>query len=597
MKKNKNENNENKENEDTNEFLEKKDEKVKTEKTSNKKNTKSNENKDNKKKKVKLKHKKIIIVILFIVFLLIGGLSYYLYDLNQKNTEKLIKRNYNKYVITTKKINLYDKNKKVIGTIDKDYKLELEEIKNLSIKNKYFKINNTDNYIGYKDIKKTKEFKNEINIGNYVIFNKNIKGSNIDLKNDNKTIIKLNSINLPILYMDKDNYYISFLNNSFSVKKDKSIKEVDNKNTDDKSNEYVSVLYYESISNNCEVTNCFDETTVNSHINVLKENGYYFITKDEYIKYINNYLRLKEKAVLLLAGSETDEVKKINNDLGVSIGVISDTDGIKFEDTNKKSTVSDDHNKLNRYAIKYYSTIENILKMANGEDVYEEEPPKKAERIAVLNYHFFYDPATQTCDETICLKVDRFREHLQYLKDNEYKTLTMNEFVNWIYGRIELPEKSVLITIDDGAMGTGRHNGNHLATILNEFKMHATLFLIAGWWDISNYRDSEYLEIQSHTYDMHLKGPCGQGQLVCANYDTAKEDIQKSLDIIGDNTSFCYPFYQYDDEAIRAIKDLGFKVAFAGGNVKASRNSNKYTIPRFPILSDHTAGDIARMVG
>ena len=226
MKKNKNENNENKENEDTNEFLEKKDEKVKTEKTSNKKNTKSNENKDNKKKKVKLKHKKIIIVILFIVFLLIGGLSYYLYDLNQKNTEKLIKRNYNKYVITTKKINLYDKNKKVIGTIDKDYKLELEEIKNLSIKNKYFKINNTDNYIGYKDIKKTKEFKNEINIGNYVIFNKNIKGSNIDLKNDNKTIIKLNSINLPILYMDKDNYYISFLNNSFSVKKDKSIKEV-----------------------------------------------------------------------------------------------------------------------------------------------------------------------------------------------------------------------------------------------------------------------------------------------------------------------------------------------------------------------------------
>ena len=132
----------------------------------------------------------------------------------------------------------------------------------------------------------------------------------------------------------------------------------------------------------------------------------------------------------------------------------------------------------------------------------------------------------------------------------------MNEFVNWIYGRIELPEKSVLITVDDGAMGTGRHNGNHLATILNEYKMHATLFLIAGWWDIENYKDSPYLEIQSHTYDMHQKGPCGEGQLVCANYDQAKADIQNSLNIIGDNTSFCYPFYQYDDEAIQAIKDF-----------------------------------------
>ena len=68
------------------------------------------------------------------------------------------------------------------------------------------------------------------------------------------------------------------------------------------------------------------------------------------------------------------------------------------------------------------------------------------------------------------------------------------------------------------------------------------------------------------------------------------------LNIIGDNTSFCYPFYQYDDEAIQAIKDLGFKVAFAGGNRKATRSSNKYLIPRYPIYNDHTASDIARMV-
>ena len=551
-----------------------------------------------KNKKVKLKHKKIVLPIFVVVLLLIGIGVFVGYTLNNRNAEKLIKQNYNKYVITTGNARLYDSNKKEIGVIYKGYKLELEEIKNLTKKNKYFKIKDTDNYIGYNNIKKTKEFKNTNSASNYVVFNKNIKSNkNVVLMSNGKKAISLDNINSPILYMDKDNYYISFLNDIFAIKKDKSIKEVDSKNTNDKVSEYISVLYYESITNNCEVANCFDISTIKAHGEKLKENGYYFITKDDYIKYLNGYLRPKEKAVLLLTGSETEEVKKINSELGLNIGVVSDKDGIKFEDTNKKSTPSDDKNKVNRYSVKYYSTLDSIVKMANGEEVHEEEPAKNPNQgIAVLNYHFFYDPATQECNETICLTVDKFRSHLQYLQDNGYKTLTMKEFVNWMYGRIELPEKSVLITIDDGAMGTGRHNGNHLATVLNEYKMHATLFLIAGWWNIDNYQDSPYLEIQSHTYDMHQKGPCGEGQLVCANYDEAKADIQNSLNIIGDNTSFCYPFYQYDDEAIQAIKDLGFKVAFAGGNKKATRSSNKYLIPRYPIYSNHTAGDIARMV-
>lgn len=550
-----------------------------------------------KNKNVKAKNKKILIILfIFVAIILVCGIFGFIFY--RKNTLKMIKNNYNKYVVTTSKINLYDSKKKVIGTIYKDYKLELEEIKNLSDKNKYFKIKDTDYYISYKNIKKTKEFSETNNSSKYVVFNKNIKSSKtVYLFKGKDKVISLKDINLPILYMDKDNYYVNFLNNVFSIKKDKSIKEVNSNNTKDKVSEYVSVLYYEAITSNCEVANCFNINTLKDHSDKLKENGYYFITKDEYINYINGYLRLKEKAVLLLTSKETDEVKNINKELGLNIGVISDKDKIKFEDTNKKSTPNDDHNKLNRYSIKYYSTIDNIIKMANGEEVHEEEPKKNTNQgIAVLNYHFFYDPATQECNETICLKTDMFRSHLQYLKDNGYKTLTMNEFVNWIYGRIELPEKSVLITVDDGAMGTGRHNGNHLATILNEYKMHATLFLIAGWWDIENYKDSPYLEIQSHTYDMHQKGPCGEGQLVCANYDQAKADIQNSLNIIGDNTSFCYPFYQYDDEAIQAIKDLGFKVAFAGGNRKATRSSNKYLIPRYPIYNDHTASDIARMV-
>ena len=54
----------------------------------------------------------------------------------------------------------------------------------------------------------------------------------------------------------------------------------------------------------------------------------------------------------------------------------------------------------------------------------------------------------------------------------------MREYVDWIYGRIELPKKSVLLTIDDGAMGTGKHNGNKLNPLLEKYQINATLFLI-----------------------------------------------------------------------------------------------------------------------
>ena len=38
---------------------------------------------------------------------------------------------------------------------------------------------------------------------------------------------------------------------------------------------------------------------------------------------------------------------------------------------------------------------------------------KKATSIAVLNYHFFYDPSLgEKCNETICLKISKLEEHI-----------------------------------------------------------------------------------------------------------------------------------------------------------------------------------------
>ena len=224
------------------------------------------------------------------------------------------------------------------------------------------------------------------------------------------------------------------------------------------------------------------------------------------------------------------------------------------------------------------------------------KPVEKTKKVAVLNYHFFYQDSSEPCHEIICENTNTFKEQLNYLKSNNFKILTMKEFINWMYGNGDIPDKSVLITIDDGAYGTGKHNGNHLIPILEEYKVPATLFLITGWWDISNY-SSNYLTVESHTNDLHIEENCGyRSKVNCVGYDKLLEDLKKSIEITKSKDAFCFPFYEYTDESIRAVKDAGFKAAFIGGNRKASRSDNKYKIPRYIIYKNTTLEQFKKMV-
>lgn len=255
-----------------------------------------------------------------------------------------------------------------------------------------------------------------------------------------------------------------------------------------------------------------------------------------------------------------------------------------------------DTSKIGEYTITYRvsdssdneSSITRLVKVV--------AKPKPEQKVAVINYHFFYEAKTPACDEPICEKMDTFRQHLQYLNDNGFKTLTIKEFVDWIYGRIEIPEKSVLVTIDDGAFGTGKHNGNYLIPALEQYKIHATLFLITGWWNISNYQSS-YLDVESHTHNLHFGGDCGRTSKVnCISYEELVKDLTKSVNITQSKEAFAFPFYESSDNAIRAIKDVGFKVAFVGGSRKASRKDDKYRIPRYEIFDATSMQSFITMV-
>ena len=299
----------------------------------------------------------------------------------------------------------------------------------------------------------------------------------------------------------------------------------------------------------------------------------------------------------LRAGGDTIDLSGITNEYGFNVE--QNFEELTYTDSNSKSERG--NSPVPRYNIISKTTLDIFKQIVNGDNVvYIVVQPVKvhslpsesanASRIAVLNYHFFYDPEIgETCPDGNCKKVQDFERELTYLKQNNYKALTMDEFTKWMYGEIELPARSVLISIDDGAMGSGAHNGNKLIPILEKYNMHATLFLISGWWSIDNYR-SPYLDIESHTFDMHEGNYCEGvprgSKLLCSSREQVLEDLSKSAEITGSKNAFCFPMYVYNDTTFDVLKEIGFKLAFVGGDVKASRSNDKYKVPRYHIYRD-----------
>jgi len=124
-----------------------------------------------KKNKKKPKKKVLIICIATFLIILLISVAFYFLKKQEESLKKDIKKHYNKYVITTKKTSLYDKSNKKVGTINKDFELELAKNTN----SKYYKIKDTPYYIYYEDTKILKTISKSEKTDEYIVFNKNIK--------------------------------------------------------------------------------------------------------------------------------------------------------------------------------------------------------------------------------------------------------------------------------------------------------------------------------------------------------------------------------------------------------------------------------------
>ncbi|MDU4145224.1 polysaccharide deacetylase family protein, partial [Clostridium sp.] len=161
----------------------------------------------------------------------------------------------------------------------------------------------------------------------------------------------------------------------------------------------------------------------------------------------------------------------------------------------------------------------NIASNENIEDLQlneEQEEPKiepveinRFEGLTLINDNrgvpvLYYHSVEPSEKNEVIISPDRLREQLQFIKDSGYTTLTISEFNDYIINKKSIPEKSILITFDDGYMD----NYTNAFPILKELDMKATIFVITSVIDEGSYylsserikEMSDYgIDIESHT--------------------------------------------------------------------------------------------------
>lgn len=213
---------------------------------------------------------------------------------------------------------------------------------------------------------------------------------------------------------------------------------------------------------------------------------------------------------------------------------------------------------------------------------YSHSQDKNDFSIPILMYHSISE------DERGLFKVskDNFYKHMRYLKDNGYKTLSLDDLYSNLTKGVPFSDKSIVITFDDGYSD----NYKNAYPILKEFGFKATIFVITDYIaDKSYFMSKDQLkevnlngiDIESHTTNHSKLDKLSKEDRV-KNLKESKNSIEKLLK--KEVKYISYPFGKYSKEVIEDLKDGGYKMAVTtkGGvaNISVSDIDELYKLKR-----------------
>lgn len=212
--------------------------------------------------------------------------------------------------------------------------------------------------------------------------------------------------------------------------------------------------------------------------------------------------------------------------------------------------------------------------------------------VPVLMYHSIdYEKGNE-----LRVPKEKFKEQMKYLKDNGYTTLTFDELYSFLVNNKPIPEKSVVITFDDGY----EDNYSNAYPILKEFGFNATIFIITNAIDnekafltSAQLKEMEQngIDIESHTlaHDELNKLPYDKQ---VETLKGAREFIEKKLD--KKVKYIAYPFGKWNNDTIKALKETGYTMAFTTVGGWSNKSQGIYTLHRVYVSANYDMNEFER---
>ncbi len=178
-----------------------------------------------------------------------------------------------------------------------------------------------------------------------------------------------------------------------------------------------------------------------------------------------------------------------------------------------------------------------------------------------------------------------FKEHLEWLKQNNYYTLTPEEAYLVLTENKKPAEKIVWITLDDGYL----NNYTDAFPIFKELRMNGTINYITSKIDSSSYfnldqmnemKQSDYINIESHTI-AHLDLNTLEDSQITSELNDSKNWLDKELK--QDTSLLCYPAGRYDDRVKKIAESTGYKMAVTTEPGYAKKSDGLFSLKRVRI--------------
>ena len=218
-----------------------------------------------------------------------------------------------------------------------------------------------------------------------------------------------------------------------------------------------------------------------------------------------------------------------------------------------------------------------------------------------------------------------FEGQMEYLYKSGYRTLKINELLDFISGKLTIKEKSVVVTFDDAWLD----NYIYAFPVIKKYKINATIFVITdrterasknktvipasvpnhneskllieknedyrvvlNWDIIKEMSDSGIVEIYSHTKSHARCDRLSKSELL-EELSESKKTIEKRL---GKPCPYlCWPYGKYNETALRIAREAGYKAIFTTHHGIVKKDSDPFAIKRV-VVKDSVAWFRKRML-